>query len=498
MALKLFNSLSGKLEEFKPLKPPVVKMYNCGPTVYNYAHLGNWRAFIFADLLRRYLEYSGYEVKQVMNITDVGHMVADADAGEDKMERSAREAGKTPEEIARFFEAEFLRDAEVLNIQPAWQYPRASEHIPEMIAMVEKLLANGYAYESKGSVYFDITKFPDYGKLSGNTLNDLQAGKRVEINPDKKNPLDFALWVYNPEHTMFWQSPWNDHGYPGWHLECSAMADKYLGHSFDIHTGGEDNKFPHHECEIAQSTGANGCAPARFWLHVKHLLVEGEKMSKSEGNFYTLRDLLDKGYEPLAIRILLAITHYRAQLNFTFKELDAAQKNLKKIREAWSALTEEAPRCASRSGSLATLGRRDGGAIIEDNKFKKLLDKFQADFTSALDDDLNVAGAWATTLDLAKNLARYNLSDEQGAQAREVLLKADHVWGLNLEQGASEEAKDGQGATEIPAEVQELLDRRARARADKDWKLSDELRRRVTELGWQVEDTGEGQRAEKI
>lgn len=476
MALKLYNSLSGRLEQFQPLNPPQVGMYNCGPTVYNYAHLGNWRSFIFADVLRRYLEYSGYKVTQIMNITDVGHLVADADTGEDKMEKSAKEAGQTPAEIAQFFEKAFLKDAQILNLQPASRYPRASEHIPEMIALVEKLLKNGYAYESNGSVYFDITKFPEYGQLSGNSLEQLQAGKRVEINPDKKNPLDFALWVYDPKHLMFWKSPWNDHGYPGWHLECSAMSEKYLGQTFDIHTGGEDNKFPHHECEIAQSTGANGCAPAKFWLHVKHLLVENEKMSKSTGNFFTLQDLLDKGYDPIAIRILLIITHYRQQLNFTFKGLEAIDKNLSKIRETWNYLNE--PETEIKNEFVT-------------EEFEAYLNKFKNDFQTSLDDDLNTAGAWAATLDLMKNLTRYDLSAGQKQQARELLSQIDHVWGLNLKTSTKE-------TIEIPTEIQDLIDQRARARADKNWALSDELRARLAASGWQVEDTAQGQKVIKL
>ena len=492
MALKLYNSLTKKLEEFEPLEAPEVRMYNCGPTVYKSVHLGNWRAFVFADVLRRYLEYSGYTVKQVMNITDVGHMVDDADAGEDKMEKSARETGQTPEEIARFFEAEFLREAGILNIEPAWKYPRASEHIPEMIKMVEKLLEQGYAYEVNGSVYFAVDKFPEYGQLSGNSLEQLRAGTRVEINPDKRNPLDFALWVYNPEHTMFWKSPWNDHGYPGWHLECSAMAEKYLGKSFDIHTGGEDNIFPHHECEIAQSTGANGCAPARFWLHAKHLLVEGEKMSKSEGNFYTLQDLLDKGYEPLAIRLLLIGSHYRAQLNFTFKGLEAAQKNLNKVREGWKYLeTSGEDGAGAGTGTDRASGKGESTAPSA-KEWKDFRQKWQADFAAALDNDLNTAEAWSVTLAGAKSIGGWKLTAEQRAEGREILERMDKVWGLNL---ASTEARE---AEVIPAEVQKLLDERAAAREDKNWKLSDELRGRLAELGWSVEDTARGQKVEKI
>ncbi|MEA3272830.1 MAG: cysteine--tRNA ligase, partial [Patescibacteria group bacterium] len=311
--LRLYNSLTRKKENFKPLKKSAVTMYNCGPTVYDFAHIGNLRSFLFADLLRRYFEYSDYKVKQVMNITDVGHMLEDADEGLDKIEQAAKKAKKTPAQVADFYTKAFFDDVKKLNIKQAWKYPKATEHIKEMIKIIEKLIDKKYAYEVKGSIYFNVKKFKKYGKLSGNKLKDLMAGARVEKNPDKKNPYDFALWIYNPKHKMQWNSPWGK-GYPGWHIECSAMAGKYLGETIDIHTGGEDNKFPHHEAEIAQSEGANGKKFARFWLHTRHLLVDGKKMSKSKKNFYTLEDLLKRGYSARAIRYLLLSSHYRDKL----------------------------------------------------------------------------------------------------------------------------------------------------------------------------------------
>ena len=300
MPLTLYNTFSKALEPFQPLKPGEVKMYNCGPTVYDYAHIGNFRSYVFADLLRRYLEYRGLAVWQVMNITDVGHMVADAEEGEDKVEASAKEQKKTPWEIAQFYTEAFLEDAKRLGFKEPMKRPKATEHVAEMVGMVKTLLEKGYAYESSGSVYFDVRKFKRYGKLSGNTLRRLKAGARKEPAPGKRYPLDFALWIKKPGHLMQWDSPWGK-GYPGWHIECSAMAMRYLGERIDIHTGGEDNIFPHHEAEIAQSEGATGRKFASYWLHVRHLLVNGEKMSKSLGNFFTLRDLLAKGHEPAAI-----------------------------------------------------------------------------------------------------------------------------------------------------------------------------------------------------
>jgi len=284
--LKLYNSLTKQKEIFQSLaeekkKKKLVTMYTCGPTVYDYVHIGNLRSFLVADLLRRFLEFKGYKVKQVMNITDVGHMTSDAESGEDKMEAAARREKKDPWQIAEFFTKAFFADAQKINLKKAWKYPRATDHVKEMIKIIEKLVKNGYAYEVNGSVYFDLSKFSDWGKLSGNKLEDLIAGARVEVISEKKNPYDFALWIKNPAHIMQWDSPWGK-GYPGWHIECSAMAMKYLGEMIDIHTGGEDNKFPHHESEIAQSEGATGKQFVRYWLHVKHLMVDGEKMSNQK------------------------------------------------------------------------------------------------------------------------------------------------------------------------------------------------------------------------
>lgn len=465
MALKLYNTYTNKLGEFTPIKKNQVSMYNCGPTVYSHAHIGNWRAFLFADLLKRFFKFKGYKVKQIMNITDVGHLTSDADEGEDKMQKAAKQEDKTPEEIARFYEDEFFKDVELLNIDKADKYPRATDNIKEMIKLVKDLIKNGYAYEVNGSVYFDVTKFEDYGKLSGNTIDKLESGKSVDINPDKKNPQDFALWVYNPNHLMHWKSPWNDHGYPGWHLECSAMSMKYLGKHFDIHTGGEDNKFPHHECEIAQSEGATGTKWVNYWLHVKHLQIEGEKMSKSLGNFYTLRDLIDKGYSPEAIRLLLISTHYRQTLNLTFKGLDDAQKTIDKL-----------------VSFIKKINTSDGA----DNA-QALIVKAKQDFKTALDDDLNISQALATIFEFTREINKLNLSKKSAKQVVKLIEEIDSVLGLNLIKLSKKEIQ-------IPEEIQEILNERQQARQDKDWQTSDKLRDKLSQLGWQIEDTPEGQK----
>lgn len=312
----LYNTYAKKLEEFKPLEKKKVRMYSCGPTVYDFVHLGNFRTFLMADFLRRAFEYSGYEVKHIKNITDVGHLTQDdIEAGEDKMIKAAKREKKTPYDIAKFYEEAFHKDEEKLNILPARKFPRATEYINQMIAMIEKLIANGYAYESNGSVFYDVEKFKDYGKLSGNTLENLKTGARLEAHPDKKNPCDFALWLKaDPKYLMQWDSPWS-RGYPGWHIECSAMSIANLGDTIDIHTGGEDNTFPHHEDEIAQSEGATGKKFVNYWIHGRHLLVDGEKMSKSKGNFYVLTNIEKRGFNPLSFRYLCLTAHFQSQLD---------------------------------------------------------------------------------------------------------------------------------------------------------------------------------------
>ena len=322
--LKLYNTLTKQKEEFIPINPGKVGMYSCGPTVYSKVHIGNLRAYTTADILRRYLEYRGFEVRHIKNITDVGHLteddVAQGDSGDDKMEKAAKKEKKTPEEIARFYENYAKEIEKEINIEPAHYFPRATEHIPQMISIIETLIKKGIAYENNGNVFFDVTKFKDYGKLSGNTLEKLNIGARLnKPHPDKKNQWDFALWLKAPDnHIMKWDSPWSV-GYPGWHIECSAMSMEYLGETFDIHTGGEDNIFPHHEAEIAQSESANGKKFVNYWVHNRHLLFDGEKMSKSKGTFLTLEDIRKKGFDAQDLRIAFLSSQYNSQMNFTWK-----------------------------------------------------------------------------------------------------------------------------------------------------------------------------------
>jgi len=469
MALKIYNTLTKKTEPFRPLRKGVVTMYNCGPTVYDYAHIGNFRSYVFADLLRRYLEYSGLKVKQVMNITDVGHLTIDEEAdsrGEDKIEASAKRQHKTPLEISSFYTKAFLEDVKTLNLKEPMKRPKATEHIKEMIGIIDSLVRNGHAYEVNGSVYYDISSFKRYGKLSGNPVEQLKAGARLEVNPEKKDPLDFALWVKNPKHVMQWDSPWG-RGYPGWHIECSAMSMKYLGETIDVHTGGEDNIFPHHECEIAQSEGATGKRFVKYWLHVRHLMVNGKKMSKSKGNFYTLRDLLKKGYDPRAIRYLLLSAHYRTRLNFTEKG----------VREAETAI-------GKLEGFLAESCKgRDGPKTL------KAIKKAKDSFRKAMDDDLNISGALATVFGFVREINKSG----GGRKACEALLDFDKVLGLRL--SGSESWKE---LSEAPAGIRSMLEMRERHRKDRDWKKADSIREQLRKKGVVLEDTKRGPRWRKV
>jgi cysteinyl-tRNA synthetase len=475
---KFYNSLTKQKENFQSLsekknKKKLVTMYTCGPTVYDYVHIGNLRSFLVADLLRRFLEFEGYKVKQIMNITDVGHMTSDAEAGEDKLEAAARREKKDPWQVAEFFTRAFFSDIKKINLEKAWKYPKATDHIKEMIKIIKKLIKNGYAYEVNGSVYFDLSKFPDWGKLSGNKLEDLIVGARVEILPEKKHPYDFALWIKNPSHIMQWNSPWGK-GYPGWHIECSAMSMKYLGETIDIHTGGEDNKFPHHESEIAQSEGATGKQFVCYWMHVKHLMVDGEKMSKSKNNFYTLNQILEKGFSPRALRYLLLSTHYRDSLNFTFDGLGAAEKNITKIDETWTRLNGV-----------------DCKADGDDNLFE-VAEKNLVDFEAALSDDLNISGALAAFLNFIKEInaaLSRGISKDEVDIAKRTLYSMDGVLGFGLE--ISKEEK-------ISEEIKNLLSEREQARKNKDWIKSDELRGEIEKQGYLVEDTAEGQKVKRL
>ncbi len=460
-------------------------MYTCGPTVYDYAHIGNLRSYISADILRRWLEYSNYKVKHVTNITDVGHMTTDGEAGEDKIEQAARRAQVSPKQITEKYTRAFFNDINALNIKPAWHYPRASEHVREMIKIIKKLLKNGFAYKVGSSVYFDLSKFSKYGELSGNTVADLLPGARVEVIKEKRQPYDFALWIDNPRHLLQWQAPWGS-GYPGWHIECSAMAMKYLGETIDIHTGGEDNKFPHHESELAQSEAATGRTFARYWFHIKHLLINGEKMSKSKRNFYTLGDVLAKGFSPRAVRYLLLSAHYRDELNFTFDGLKAAETALKRLDEFWRRLHEAVP--------LKQLGKKAKGLparVKTGSSLKSLISETREEFERAMNDDLNVPRALGALFAFVRKAnARLGEAPKRDIiAARQFLNIFDDVFGLKLVLKKS---------LKISQEITSLVKEREKARIEKNWSKADELRKKIEAAGFTLEDTPTGPKVKKF
>lgn len=463
--MKLYNTLSRSKEEFIPIKPGKAGMYSCGPTVYNYAHIGNMRTYVFMDVLRRTLEAYGYKVKSVMNITDVGHLTSDADEGEDKMARAAQEQKKTPWEIAQYYTDVFFKDLQALNIKRPNLTPKATEHIKEMLDFVQALAARGYGYETDDGIYFDISKFPDYGKLSGNDLEAQLAGARVEVNQQKRHPADFALWKKAPkEHIMQWESPWGM-GYPGWHIECSAMSRKYLGDTFDLHTGGVDHIPVHHENEIAQSEALLGHPAVHYWMHGEFMMVDGGKMSKSLGNTYTISDLISRGYAPLAFRYLCLNAHYRSKLNFTWEAMSGAQVSYIRLLEG-----AYRHKNASRSPQAALLAQ---DALEQ--------------FLEAAGDDLNIPKA----LGVAWTLIRSNI---KSADIYDALLKMDGILGLNLAQYEPEQQQD----EPLPAEIAQLAEERQKARANKDWALSDSLREELRAKGYEAVDSKEGQRIKKL
>ena len=462
MEIKFYNTLTKQKEVFKPLEGNTVRIYSCGPTVYKDATIGNMRTFIFMDNLRRVLKYNGYQLKHAMNITDVGHLVSDGDEGEDKMLKSAREEGKTPLEIAEFYTKRFLKDFDRLNIDRPEIICKATDHIQEMLTFVEKLVENGYAYETSTAIYFDVSKLDKYGILSGIDLRNQKAGARVEVDEEKKNPYDFALWIKAPEnHLMKWDSPWGP-SYPGWHIECSAMGKKYLGEEFDIHTGAIDLVPTHHENEIAQSKGCTGKIPARFWMHGEFLLINGGKMSKSLGNVYLVEDIINKGYDPLVYKLFCYTSHYRNKLNFTWEGIDSTSRSLAKLKEAYQRHLQ-------------------GENEISEEEILKYKEKF----LSAINDDLNMPLAMSVVWDVAKN-------PNKSKQLAELLKEFDQVLGLKIEEPMNEEKE------EISEEVLNLVEQRKQARQDKNWAKSDELRDKIQELGYQVKDTKDGMQIEKI
>ncbi len=460
--LKLYNTLTRKKEEFVPLKKGTVKMYSCGPTVYNYAHIGNMRAYIFMDTLRKVLKYNGYKVKHVMNITDVGHLVSDADEGEDKMAKTARIENRSVYEIAKEYTDAFMKDIKALNIDTPEHIAKATEHIREMEIYVNDIVKNGYAYETSKGVYFDTSKLPNYGKmLSNSNIDDLKAGARVEVDTEKRNPQDFALWIKAPkEHIMKWNSKWGL-CYPGWHIECSAMSRKYLGDKFDIHTGGVDHIPIHHENEIAQSIGATGHNLANYWMHVEFLLIDGGKMSKSLGNVYTLNDLKAKGIDALNYRYFTYSSHYRNKLNFTWDAIKSAKNSLNKLRDM----------IALHKG-------------VNKKIDKNIISKYEEQFLDAINDDMNMPVAISIVWEIAKEKEKSN-------DFYELIKKFDSVLSLDLD-------KNDKGDINIPEDIKLILNERKDARKNKNFTKSDELRDKLKELGYIVKDTKDGQIIEKV
>ncbi|MCI8277043.1 MAG: cysteine--tRNA ligase [Clostridia bacterium] len=458
--MKFYNTLTRKKEEFKPIDEREIRMYSCGPTVYYYAHIGNLRAYLFMDNLRRVLKYNGYNLKHVMNITDVGHLVSDADEGEDKMLKAAKRENKNPFEIAEFYMKAFLKDIDKLNIDRPEIIARATEHIDIMEEYVKKIIENGYTYETEDTVYFDTSKLDKYGVLSNRNVEDQKAGARVEFDSNKKNISDFALWIKAPEnHIMKWDSFFGK-SYPGWHLECSAMGYKYLGDHFDIHTGGIDHIPIHHENEIAQSKGFCGKIPANFWMHVEFLQINGGKMSKSLNNLYTLEDLKEKGYEPLVYRMFNFTSNYRNQINFTFEAMDSAKTSLNRLREGY-------------------LKHKEGTEEIS----KEEIEEYEKRFLEAINDDLNMPVAMSVIWDIIKN-------SKKSKTLANLILKFDEVLGLDLKNYQKPE-------DDIPEEVKKLVEERNEARKNKNWSESDRIRDILINKGYNVKDSKEGTIIEK-
>ena len=465
MKIYFTNTLTREKQEFIPIDSQEVKIYSCGPTVYKDATIGNLRTNIFQDVLRRVLKYNGYKIKHVMNITDVGHLVSDGDEGEDKMLKSAREEHKTPMEIAKHYTELFFNDLKDLNIETPEIVCKATDHIKEMIEYVEELVKKGYAYETSTAIYFDISKLDKYPILSNLNLEEQKAGARVKVDNEKKNPYDFALWIKAPEnHLMKWESPWGL-SYPGWHIECSAMGQKYLGEQFDIHTGGIDLIPTHHENEIAQSKGKCGKIPARYWLHGEYLLIDGGKMSKSLGNVYLIRDIKQRGYDPIVYKLLCYSCHYRNKLNFTWEAMSSTEKSLEKLRKLYQQ-------------------HKNGTEILDENDNSRITE-IEEKFHKAINDDMNMPIALSYVWELSK-------FDKKSKEIAKVLEKFDTILGIKIDYIPKKENE------EIPQEILELLEERKIARQNKDWEKSDKLRDEIQEKGYEVKDTKDGVEVLKI
>ena len=454
--IKFLNSLTNKKEEFRPSEEGLVKMYTCGPTVYYYQHIGNMRAYIFMDSLRRTLKYNGFKINGVMNVTDVGHLTSDEDSGEDKMEKAAKRENKSPYEIAKFYADIYFNDLKLLNIDKPEHITYATEYIPQMIEFVKKLEAKGFTYRIDDGIYFDVKKFKDYGQLSEKDLEKV-GNARIEENSQKHHPFDFALWKFVPEnHIMKWDSPWGV-GCPGWHIECSAMSNHILGEHIDIHTGGIDHKTIHHEDEIAQNDAMTGHQVVNTWMHNEFLLVDGGKMSKSLGNIYTIADLQQKGYEPLAFKYFCLNTSYTKEINFTFDALKSAQSALKNLRK--------------------TLAEHKNGENTIDGK---TLEKYEKDFLNAINDNLNTPLALGVLFSLIK--------EAKSKQVYDLALKFDQALGLEL---------DKVDEVEIPDNVKELAELRWQAKKEKNWAVADKYRDEISALGYVIKDSAQNYTIEK-
>lgn len=468
-SLRFYNSLSKQVEDFEPSRKGKVQVYHCGPTVYKRQHIGNMRRYLFADFLRRSLEILGYEVREITNITDVGHLTEDdIDEGEDKLEKAAREAALSPQKIAARQTKLFHEDLQALNIQPSHMYPKATAHIEQMQKMIGVLLRKGHAYQTETGIYFDVSTFPDYGKLSGNTLEQTEAGARVAVRAEKKHPADFALWIFDTKQLQRWDSPWGE-GYPGWHIECSAMSLEYLEAPIDIHTGGIDNKFPHHENEIAQSEAALGKPFVRTWMHNAHLQMGGKKLAKREGEAVTLETIQKKHYSPLSLRLLVFASHYRTPIDFSWQLLDEFEQHRKELKHLLRRLFEH---------EITYVNGVDGQYVDV--------------FKEALTEDLNTPRAWAVFLEYVgecnKRLGEDDIDAAAASRMVRTLLAMDKVVGVAQPLILEVEHEH------IPAEVLELVNEREEARRRKMFEEADRLRGRIETAGYNVEDTGAGPR----
>ena len=474
--MKLYNSLTRKLEEFEPLQPPKVGVYTCGPTVYDYSHIGHMRRYVGDDILCRVLTYLGFQPVQVMNITDVGHLSSDADEGEDKLEKGAKKFGQTVWEVAKKFEKQFFQSTKALNVQRPKVVCRATEHLPEQIALIKKLEERGFVYQTDLGVYFNIAKFPNYTRLSRQRLEDLKTAARDEVVTDseKKQPADFALWLFTKgrfkNHVMHWPSPWGE-GFPGWHIECSAMSMKYLGETFDIHTGGIDHIKIHHTNEIAQSEATTGKPFVKYWVHHGFLQVENQKMSKSLGNLFTVEDILKKGFQPLVLRYLYLTAHYRQSLNFTWESLQKAKESYERLLEKLAEISETSGKIEARSGEM-----------------------WKKKFKQALENDLNIPKALAVVWEMMR-------SDLDKSSKKGLLEQWDKVLGLGLSQSSKFKVKNYWGKKsrvkiisedKLSREIINKIDERELARQKEAWPAADEIRKEIEKLGWLIKDTPKG------